>query len=168
MLFKLDTIKNLLDWRCYKTYKESILENFLFGRIFDGKGDFLIKTIWGKLTKSSRRAPPRGRRCTLNENTGSGEWFLLLSLHRRAWKGSGSIHSHSASGLKRMFSSSSTKESPYSIKISVPPLSFNLDKVDLIPPEKFVSIHKLLRICNRAQVKEAPLSYIKHFWVNQR
>lgn len=49
-----------------------------------------------------------------------------------------------------------------------PPLSLNLDKVDLIPPEKFANIHKLPSICNQAQIEEAPLSYIKRFWISQK
>lgn len=44
VLLKLDNIKDLLDWWCYKSYKESILEkNFLLKKKIESKGDFLSR-----------------------------------------------------------------------------------------------------------------------------
>lgn len=111
----------------------------------------------GKTVKiKSKIATYRGTLST-HWDTGRGKDFCCcLSTKKLGGKGSGLTHPLSRSHLKRVLSSSSTKERPYFI-ISMPFLSLNLNEVDLMSPRRFVNIPKLPSICNQAQIKEALL-----------
>lgn len=132
------------------------------------KGDSQIQTTGRKLTNWSGRAPPTGGRCTLQEAL-TGEGFLLLSPEGRAWKGSGLTHDTLPFTLmpQKNILIFFRQRRIILYKSVPPPLSLNLDKVDLIPPEKFANI-QLPSICNQAQIEETPLSYIKRFWISQK